>query len=173
MPKNIYILAGPNGVGKTTFAKVLLPDVLQLHDFVNADLIAAGLSPFAPEKESVKAGKLMLKQIDKLVEQGQSFCLETTLSGRGYLPKIAKWQSLGYKVHLFFLSLPDADMAINRVSKRVVQGGHYIPDDVVRRRFVAGLKNFHELYKGKVNTWMFFDNSGERAILLNEGENNV
>ncbi len=169
--RNIYILAGPNGAGKTTFAKVLLPQILQIKDFVNADLIAAGLSPFAPEKEAVQAGKLMLKQIDKLTEQGQSFCLETTLSGRAYLSKIAKWQNMGYMVHLFFLSLPDAEMAINRVAERVRQGGHHIPDDVVRRRYVAGLKNFHELYKRKVDAWAFFDNAGKDPMLLSEGKN--
>ena len=171
MQKEIYILAGPNGAGKTTFAKVLLPHTLQIKDFVNADLIAAGLSPFAPEKEALQAGKLMLKQIDKLVEQELSFCLETTLAGRAYIPKIVKWQSKGYKVHLFFLSLPDAKMAIKRVSIRVSQGGHHIPNDVVKRRFTAGLANFHELYKHKVDTWMFFDNANNRPILLDKGEN--
>ncbi len=155
MSPNIYILAGPNGAGKTTFARLLLPTALQIRDFVNADLIAAGLSPFAPEKEAVQAGKLMLRQIDKLVAQERSFCLETTLSGKAYLAKIARWQNLGYDVHLFFLSLPDAGMAIRRVAERVRQGGHHISDDVVKRRFAVGLRKTELLPKNRTSVLEF------------------
>src|SRR5574344_1042265 len=139
--KQIIIIAGPNGAGKTTFSRSFIPATQSLVHFVNADLIASGLSPYAPELEAVQAGKLMLKQIDKLVMQGESFCVETTLSGRGYLHKIPYWQSLGYYISLVFLTLPDAQTAIARVAARVSQGGHHVPDDVVRRRFHAGINN--------------------------------
>lgn len=171
MEKRIYILAGPNGAGKTTFAKTFIPCMSGIDHFVNADLIAAGLSPFAPEKETIQAGKLMLRQIDKLVQADESFCVETTLAGHGYIRKISAWKKLGYTVHLVFLSLPNAQMAISRVAYRVKQGGHYIPDEVVRRRFDSGLKNFHLLYRQIVNTWILFDNSQVKPIVLDQGEN--
>ena len=113
--------------------------------FVNADMIAAGLSPFEPEREAAQAGKLMLSQIAKLVANGESFCIETTLAGKGYAQKIPLWKEQGYTVDCVFLSLPNPEMAITRVAARVKQGGHNIPEDVIRRRFSAGLNNFHTI----------------------------
>ena len=124
--KKIIIIAGPNGAGKTTFARTFLPVDAGVLRFINADLIAAGLSPFAPEAQAVKAARLMLDEISQCVQQGTSFALETTLSGKGYLRHIAQWRAQGYRVSLFFLSLPTADMAIARVAERVRQGGHDI-----------------------------------------------
>lgn len=169
--KHIFIIAGPNGAGKTTFARTFIPITPTISQFVNADLIAAGLSPFAPEREAVQAGKLMLRQIDKLVERGESFCIETTLAGRGYAQKIPYWKSRGYTVVLLFLALPDPETAIARVAARVRQGGHHIPDDVVRRRFKAGLDNFHSVYKSIVNSWIYYDNSGPEYMEIDSGEN--
>lgn len=168
----IYILAGPNGAGKTTFAHSFIPSTPTIQQFVNADLIAYGLSPFAPEKEAIQAGKLMLKQIDKLVAARRNFCIETTLAGRGYARQIPLWQSKGYHVTLIFLKLPDITTAINRVAQRVEQGGHHIPEDIIRRRFYAGLKNF-ESYKTFVNRWALYDNEGTVPLLLSAGDSHV
>lgn len=171
--RHIYIIAGPNGAGKTTFARRFIPASANITQFVNADLIASGLSPFAPEREAVQAGKLMLRQIEKLVAQGESFSFETTLAGRSYARMIPKWQARGYIVHLLFLALPDAETAIARVAARVVQGGHAIPEEVIRRRFAAGLRNFHSVYKLLVNGWTEYDNSGQHPVQVATGENNV
>lgn len=166
--KRIIIIAGPNGAGKTTFSRSFIPAAQAMVHFVNADLIASGLSPFAPELEAVQAGKIMLRQIDKLVTLGESFCLETTLSGKGYLRKIPYWLSLGYHVSLIFLALPDARTAIARVAARVSQGGHHIPDDVVIRRFKAGLTNLPR-YIELVDQWTVYDNKGLSPVLLRSG----
>jgi predicted ABC-type ATPase len=155
--KKIIIIAGPNGAGKTTFAREFLPAEAQTPRFLNADLIAAGLAPFNPESASIKAGRLMLEAIDKCVEAGHSFAFETTLSGMVYLKKIALWQAHGYQVKLWFLLLPNEDIAVSRVARRVLQGGHNIPEDVIRRRFKAGLENFHERYRKVVDSWAIFD----------------
>lgn len=166
--KRIILIAGPNGAGKTTFSRSFIPATQTLVYFVNADLIASGLSPFAPELEAVQAGKLMLKQIDKLVSQNESFCLETTLAGKSYLHKIPHWQSLGYHVSLVFLTLPDAQTAIARVAARVTQGGHHVPDDVIIRRFHAGLANLPR-YAALVDQWAVYDNKGASPMLLASG----
>ena len=171
MSKKIIIIAGPNGAGKTTFARSFLPQEAQCQRFINADLIAAGLSPFAPEVAALKAGRIMLAEIDDCVRKGESFAFETTLAGRAYLGRIQQWRAAGYHVSLFFLRLPDADVAIARVAERVLQGGHHIPDDVIRRRFVAGLRNLENAYKSAVDTWAEFDNVGEEPMLLQWGEN--
>jgi predicted ABC-type ATPase len=155
--KKIIIIAGPNGAGKTTFAHEFLPAEAQTLRFINADLIAAGLAPFNPESAAIKAGRLMLEEIDASVAAGSSFAFETTLSGLGYLRKIAIWQGLGYQVKLWFLSLPSDDVAVSRVALRVAQGGHNIPEAVIRRRFKAGLTNFHERYSQVVDSWAFYD----------------
>jgi len=131
--KKIIIIAGPNGAGKTTFAQKFLPAEAKTLRFINADLIAAGLAPFNPESVAVKAGRLMLEEIDKCVNAGQNFAFETTLSGLAYLHKIKIWQSLGYQVKLWFLSLPSADIAVSRVAIRVSQGGHNIPEQIIRK----------------------------------------
>lgn len=166
MSKKILIIAGPNGAGKTTFARSFLTDEAQCPRFINADLIAAGLSPFAPEAMAVKAGRLMLEEIDDCVARGESFAFETTLSGVGYRQRIRQWRTLGYHVSLFFLRLPDAETAIDRVATRVRQGGHDIPEDVIRRRFTAGSRNFDTIYKAEVDVWALYDNAGEEPSLL-------
>ena len=134
--------------------------------FINPDLIAAGLAPFNPESASFKAGRLMLAEIDECVNAGHSFAFETTLSGLAYLKKIAIWQKLGYEVKLWLLSLPMEDVAVSRVARRVQQGGHNIPEDVIRRRFRAGLENFYERYSKVVNSWAFYDSSGMHIRLI-------
>ena len=141
----IIIIAGPNGAGKTTFAREFLPQEAGCPIFVNADLIAAGLSPFAPERAAIQAGRLMLKAIAQHVARRESFAFETTLSGVGYARKIPQWRQLGYRLELFFLSLPSADMAVQRVAERVRQGGHDIPEATIRRRFEAGRRLFFEV----------------------------
>jgi predicted ABC-type ATPase len=171
MTKKVIIIAGPNGAGKTTFARSFLPHEAKCERFLNADLIAAGLSPFAPEQAAIKAGRLMLTELDECAGKGESFALETTLAGLTYVRRIGQWRSLGYHVSLFFLGLPDAETAIARVAERVRQGGHHIPDDVIRRRFAAGLLNFQNTYKWAVDVWAEFDNVGEEPTLLQWGEN--
>lgn len=169
--KKIIIIAGPNGAGKTTFARSFLPAEAGVLRFINADLIAAGLSPFEPEAAAIKAGRLMLEEVKQSVADGASFALETTLSGHGYLRHIRRWQTLGYRVSLYFLSLSDADTAVARVAERVRQGGHHIPEPVIRRRFIAGMKNFIQHYRQQVDDWALYDNSGSHPILLEWGEN--
>lgn len=170
MEKKIIMIAGPNGAGKTTFAREFLPNEAHCLAFVNADLIAAGLSPFAPELAAIKAGKLMLKSIEELIAQGKSFALETTLSGGGYARAIPQWQAMGYHVKLIFLQLPDAETAINRVAERVLQGGHDIPEATIRRRFAAGKEMFDLRYKSLVDIWIHFDNGGDVPILIDWSE---
>lgn len=169
--RKILIIAGPNGAGKSTFAREFLPNEAECPTFVNADLIAAGLSPFQPELAAIKAGKLMLKEIAEHVERGRSFAFETTLAGRSYVQMIRNWRQQGYMVKLFFLSLASADEAIARVAERVAQGGHHVPDDVVRRRFDAGLANFKTIYRFEVDYWRWYDNSGETHTVIDQGEN--
>jgi predicted ABC-type ATPase len=169
--KKIIIIAGPNGAGKTTFARSFLPAEAQCPRFINADLIAAGLSPFAPEAAALKAGRLMLQEIAECTQRGDSFALETTLSGLTYLRHIREWRTLGYHISLFFLALPTAEAAIARVAERVSQGGHNIPEPVIRRRFIAGRRNFALHYKPKVDTWALYDNAGPAPQLLEWGEN--
>jgi predicted ABC-type ATPase len=171
MSKKIIIIAGPNGAGKTTFARSFLPEEAQCPRFINADLIAAGLAPFAPETAALKAGRLMLQEIEDCVRKGESFAFETTLSGYGYLTRIRQWREQGYHVSLFFLCLPDAETAIARVAERVRQGGHNIPEGVIRRRFAAGLRNLERAYKFAVDAWAKYDSVGESPALLEWGEN--
>jgi predicted ABC-type ATPase len=165
--KRIVIIAGPNGAGKTTFAREFLPTDAELPNFVNADLIAAGLSPFAPDVAAFKAGRIMLETIADYVKHGESFSFETTLSGLTYAQMIPVWRSSGYAVKLIFLSLPDVEIAIERVATRVKQGGHNVPEEVIRRRFAHGIANF-ERYKLLVDSWQLYDNSGAPPVLLDE-----
>lgn len=169
--KRIIILAGPNGAGKTTFAREFLPKEAGCPDFINVDLIAAGLSPFDPQKAALRAGKLMLEEIAARTARGDSFAFETTLSGRIYASRIPRWRESGYHVKLIFLSLPSADLAIARVAARVKQGGHSVPDDVIRRRFDSGLRNFRTVFRPIVNSWMLYNNSGPIPILVDGGDN--
>jgi len=167
--KRIVIIAGPNGAGKTTFAREFLPNEANCLTFVNADLIAAGLSPFAPHLAALKAGRLMLEAISEHAAKGDCFAIETTLSGLTYARMIPCWRQAGYVVKLIFLSLPDADMALARVAARVAQGGHDVPEAVVRRRFAAGIRNFHDRYKPLVDDWQLYDNAVSPPVLMDEG----
>jgi predicted ABC-type ATPase len=167
--KRILIIAGPNGAGKTTFAQEFLIGEAGCPIFVNADLIAAGISPFSPELAAVRAGRIMLEQIHEHIRKGESFAFETTLSGRIYMRLIPRWQAQGYVVKLFFLQLPSPEMAIARVRQRVAAGGHNVPEDVIRRRFDAGLRNFSQIYKTLVDEWVLYDNSGDEPVRLDEG----
>ncbi len=166
----IVIIAGPNGAGKTTFARSFLPQEAQCPRFINADLIAAGLSPFAPEAAAIKAGRLMLREIDEAAARMENFAFETTLSGLGYLRRIKEWQGRGYHVKLMFLSLPSVEMALTRVAERVRQGGRNIPEAVIRRRFVSGPRNFDLHYRNAVDSWAMHDNSGEEPVLIEWSE---
>lgn len=170
--KQVLIIAGPNGAGKTTFARTFLAPLKDQIRFINADYIAAGLSPFDPELVAVRAGKIMLEEVEACFQRGESFAIETTLSGRGYLKHIRRWQEAGYEVRLIFLSLQDVSISIDRVARRVKQGGHNIPEPVIRRRFKAGLELLHSDYKHVVDEWLLYDNSSETRILLQQGVKN-
>ena len=169
--RKIIIIAGPNGAGKTTFAEEFLPEEAGCPIFVNADLIAAGLAPFDPERAAFKAGRLMLQEIIDHVRQSENFAFETTLSGRGYARRILEWQASGYLVKLFFLQLSSPELAVARVAQRVRAGGHNVPEATIRRRYAAGLRNFEEMYKLIVNEWALYDNSSSTPQLIVEGEN--
>ncbi len=168
--RRIFVIAGPNGAGKTTFATEFLPNEAGCPVFVNADLIAAGLSPFRPGRVAVAAGRLVLRQIDAHARHGRSFAFETTLSGRGHARRIVRWREEGYRVKLFFLQLATPDAAIARVAQRVSEGGHDVPETVIRRRFHGGWRNFEEIYRDLVDAWAVYDNSGGAPILIGEGE---
>ncbi len=157
--KKIIIIAGPNGAGKTTFAQEYLPNEAACPIFVNADLIAAGLSPFRPSDAAIRAGRLMLEEIDNHARAGRDFAIETTLSGRGYVRRICQWRADGYTVKLIFLSLTTSEEAITRVKSRVSQGGHDVPEAIIRRRFHAGLRNFQNIYRHCVDNWFEYNNS--------------
>ena len=167
----ILIIAGPNGAGKTTFAKEFLPNEADCPIFVNADLIAAGISPFLPDLAAFRAGRVMLEEIYAHVRKKNSFAFETTLSGRSYVRLIPLWQEQGYTIKLFFLQLDSAELAIARVKQRVRKGGHNVAEPVIRRRFISGLNNFHTLYKNLVNEWSRYENSAEQPVLIDEGVN--
>jgi predicted ABC-type ATPase len=166
--RRIIILAGPNGAGKTTFAREYLLKEAHCPDFVNVDLIAAGLSPFDPGRAAIRAGRIMLSEIQRRVRKGDSFAFETTLSGHVYARLIPEWRSAGYRVKLIFLSLPNPEIAIARVAARVAQGGHDVTSNVVRRRFESGLRNFQDIYMELVDKWEWYDNSGNMPRLISE-----
>ena len=169
--KKILIIAGPNGAGKTTFALEFLPKEAACLEFVNADLIAAGLSPFQPEQVAFAAGRLMLERIGELVKVGKSFAFETTLATRGYLRRIPAWQAAGYQVKLSFLKLPNADFAIQRVAQRVNLGGHALAPETIRRRFARGWENLRSGYLEVVDEWSIYDASKAPALLIETGDN--
>jgi predicted ABC-type ATPase len=173
MPRKqrIIIIAGPNGAGKTTFAREYLLKEAHCPDFVNVDLIAAGLSPFDPDRAAIQAGRVMLSEIQRRVRKRESFAFETTLSGHVYARMIPTWRNTRYHVRLIFLGLPTPEMAISRVEMRVAQGGHNVSSAVVRRRFDAGLRNFQEVYMHLVNIWEWYDNSGNTPRLISAGNN--
>ena len=155
----LYVIAGPNGAGKTTFAEKFLPNYAECFEFVNADLIAKGLSPFTPSWVALKAGKLLLEQIEDCSRRKADFAFETTLAGKAYVNLLKKLKSSGYELHLFFLWLPTVQLALARIADRVQKGGHDIPEPDVRRRFVRGLENLFYVYGPIFDTWSIFDNA--------------
>lgn len=173
MPKKqrIIIIAGPNGAGKTTFAREYLLKEARCPDFINVDLIAAGLSPFDPDRAAIQAGRLMLSEIQRRVRKRESFAFETTLSGHVYARMIPEWRTIGYRMRLIFLGLPNPDVAIARVAMRVAQGGHNVSSTVIRRRFDAGLGNLEDVYMDLVDNWEWYDNSGNTPQLISAGIN--
>ncbi len=169
--RNAYIIAGPNGSGKTTFARKFLPDYVKCPNFVNADLIAQGLSPFSPPSAAIKAGKLVLGQIRKFAETGVDFAFESTLAGKSYVNLFKELKKKGYKLHLFFLWIPDAELAIARIKDRVAEGGHSVPAQDVRRRFKRSISNFFKLYQPLLDSWMLFNNAGPIPTLIAKTKN--
>ncbi len=166
--KNLYIIAGCNGAGKTTASFNILPEILECKEFVNADEIAKGLSPFNTDSVAVDAGRLMLKRIEELMREGADFAFETTLSTRSYVTKVKHAQSLGYRVTLLFYWLDSIDLAKRRVETRVEEGGHDIPKDVIERRYLKGIQNLFDLYLPVCDYSMVFDNSNSEPILIFE-----
>ena len=156
---NAIVLAGPNGSGKSTAAPSLLRDYLGVVEFVNADAIALGLSGFAADTMAFQAGRIMLERLEQLEKQRVDFAFETTLASKSFAARLRRLRQDGYRMHLIFLWLPSAEMALARVASRVQQGGHDIPEATVRRRYEAGLRNFFQLYRPIADTWVMFDNS--------------
>lgn len=155
----VIVLAGPNGAGKSTAAPRLLHESLQITEFVNADVIASGLSRFAPERAAIRAGRIMLDRLDELASQQVNFAFETTLAGRAFAPWLEKLIDQGYEFHLYYLWLWSPELAVERVSQRVRKGGHSVPDDIIRRRYFGGLRNLFDLYLPLANHWQIVDNS--------------
>lgn len=162
----VYVIAGPNGAGKTTFARKFLPGYADCRNFINADLIAQGVSPFRPEAAALRAGRLMLEEIKLAAKRRESFGFETTLAGRTHLSVIRSLKKSGYEVHFFFLWIPAVELALTRVKTRVMEGGHDIPETVVRRRFERSIRNFLLLYRSLGDSWTLFDNSGATPVVI-------
>lgn len=167
---NVYIIAGPNGAGKTTFAKDFLPKYAKCKNFVNADLIAQGIAPFEPEAASIRAGRMLIEQIRAFADQKVDFAFETTLSGQSYKAFIKKLKAKGYIVHVFFLWIPDVNLALARVKERVSKGGHNIPAADVKRRFPRSFKSFVSDFIPLIDHWIVFDNSKKDSRSIANGE---
>jgi predicted ABC-type ATPase len=159
------IIAGPNGAGKTTFAREFLPKEEVIH-FVNADLLAAGLSPLKPALAALNAGRLVLAELDRLAKARQNFAFESTLSGLTYIARLKRWKAAGYRIEIVFLRLTSVQLALRRIAVRVKQGGHNVPHADVLRRFDRRWKNFESVYKSLADKWEVHDNSGNRPQLL-------
>ena len=166
MEPNVYIIAGPNGAGKTTFAREFLPKYAHCRNFINADLIAAGMSPFSPESAAFWAGRLMLEEIELSMRRGVDFGFETTLSGRTYLRVIQRLKEGGYQVHFFYLWVASVELALARIRERVLRGGHDVPEAVVRRRFDRSITNFLVHYRLLADRWILFDNSSPKPTIV-------
>lgn len=171
--RNLYIIAGCNGAGKTTASFTILPEMLNCKEFVNADEIAKGLSPFQPEKAAFEAGRIMLHRIDELLEQKVDFAFETTLSTRSYVPFIKRAKELEYKITLVFFWLDSPETAKNRVLKRVEQGGHNIPTDVIERRYYRGIHNLFTLFMPIVDYWLLIESDKSKLGIVAEGLNHL
>ena len=169
--RHLYIISGPNGAGKTTASYTVLPKILQCKEFVNADEIARGLSPFNPQSVAIEAGRLMLKRISELLQRNESFSIETTLSTRSYFRLVEKAHSQGYDVTLLYFWLKSPQQAIERVAERVAKGGHDIPKDIIVRRYWEGLDNLFKIYMPIVDTWILVNNSETpRSIVATGGK---
>ncbi len=168
--KTIYIISGCNGAGKTTASYTILPEILNCKEFVNADNIAAGLSPFQPEKVAFEAGRIMLERIEFLLLSNATFAIETTLSSKSYKTKFEQAIKNGYQVKLLFFWLPTVEMAIKRVASRVKNGGHNIPQDVIKRRYFRGIENLFKIYIPLCTEWMVFDSSKNEIQMIAKGE---
>lgn len=166
---SVVILAGPNGAGKSTVAPALLHGALAVTEFVNADVIASGLSAFDPDRAAIAAGRVMLARIRELASQRVNFAFETTLASRSFAPWLRQLVTSGYSAHLVFLWLPSADFAVDRVAERVRTGGHNVPPETVRRRYAAGLRNLFRLYQPLVSGWVLYDSSGPVPRPVAEG----
>jgi predicted ABC-type ATPase len=166
--KILYVIAGCNGAGKTTASFTILPDILDCKEFVNADEIAKGLSPFQPEKVSIEAGRIMLNRINELIEENQNFAFETTLSSRSYKNKIVEAKNKGYRVTLLFFWLQNVDLAKERVKIRVEEGGHNINPEIIYRRYYKGINNLFDIYLPIIDGALIFDNSAGKHELLAE-----
>ena len=169
--KGIYIIAGPNGAGKTTFAREFLPNYAHCSNFINSDLIAQGLAPFAPQTANIKAGKLVLEQIHDYAKQQIDFAFETTLAGKTYFSMLKNLKEKGYKLNLFYLWIPNTKLAIARVNQRVADGGHNVPAEDVKRRFKRSLYNLFNLYMPILDFWLFFDNTKTEPYKMAKGIN--
>ena len=169
--RNVYIIAGPNGSGKTTFAREFLPTYAHCPNFVNADLIAQGLSPFSPRAAAIRSGRLVLEEIHGFARKEADFGFETTLSGKSYVNLLKALKRQGYKLHLFFLWVPGPELAVARIKERVAEGGHNVPIQDVKRRFNRSISNFFRLYEPLLDSWMFFNNAGSVPILIAKRKN--
>ena len=170
---NIYIIAGCNGAGKTTASYTVLPEVLHCAEFINADNIAKGLSPFNVEGVAIEAARIMLTRMRELIAQQIDFAFETTLASKSYISLLKQAKQNGYQVHLVFFWLNSIELAKERVQQRVQNGGHNIPSDVIERRYNAGIKNLKELYITFVDSWRIYDNSDNKHQLIAEGLKNL
>ena len=173
MNKKLYIISGCNGAGKTTASYTVLPDILKCREFVNADEIARGLSPFNPESVAIEAGRLMLQRIEDLLSKDETFSIETTLATKSYISLVRRAQAKGYRVNVLFFWLKTPELAIQRVAERVQKGGHNIPEDIVKRRYIAGITNLFRLYMPEVDYWSIHDNSESPRELIAHGGNNI
>jgi predicted ABC-type ATPase len=163
---NVIIIAGPNGAGKTTAAPFLLRRAWGVTQFVNADIIAQGISMFDAEGAAMEAGRVMLKRLHELGEKRMNFAFETTLASRSFAPWIVKLKAAGYRFRLHYLWIPSADLAVTRVAERVLLGGHHVPDDVIRRRYATGLENFCRVYAPLADGWRMYNNKGIKGPQL-------
>lgn len=163
------LIAGPNGAGKTTFAREYLPDDVRILNFVNADLIAAGLSPLKPQLAAIAAARLVLQEIGRLVDQRADFAFESTLSGVGYAAHLRRMKKTGYHIEIVYLQIASTSLAVRRIASRVRQGGHAVPTVDVRRRFSRSWENFQQIYRPLADAWTIYDNSVARPILLESG----
>lgn len=169
----VLVIAGPNGAGKSTSAPLLVHQTAGIDRYLNADAIARGFSPFQPDLSAIAAGRLMIAHMNELRQTRQSFAIETTLAGVRLADHLGDLRANGYRVHLFYLWLPSADVAVTRVRQRVALGGHSIPEDTIRRRYFRSLRNLFKIYQPTVDSWRVFDNARTTPTLIARGGDGV